>query len=475
MSFVSIEFFILLLLTWLIYWSLKRRAQNVLLLISSYVFYGWWDWRFLGLIFFSTVVDFLCGLGYTDKKQRVPRKVLLWISLSCNLGLLGFFKYFNFFIESAVHALNSIGIQQSEWSLYIVLPVGISFYTFQTLSYTIDLYRGKMKPVTDFVQFSVFVAFFPQLVAGPIERAEHLLGQFATKRNFDSIIAKDGLRQMLWGFFKKIVIADNVAGIVDYIYADPSQFSGGAIALATVLFAFQIYCDFSGYSDIAIGAAKLLGIDLMRNFAYPYFSRDMAEFWHRWHISLSTWFRDYVYIPLGGSRTSEPRRIFNVITTFTVSGLWHGANWTFVAWGFVNGIMVLFWNKGTTKGDVPGSERLRDLWKIMPVFGATCLAWVFFRAASIGDAVICFKQLFTSWPILQSASWLEIWNLALREHWMVLVIFIVVEWSQRCRHHGLAIAHLPLALRWTIYIATILVIFIFGQLEADVAFIYFQF
>lgn len=329
MLFNSIDFAIFLPVVFVLYWFVINRnlkLQNLLIVAASYLFYGWWDWRFLLLILFSTVVDYLIGLGLKREKNQTKRKVLLWLSILVNLGFLGFFKYYNFFLENFVSAFSFLGTQLSASSLDIILPVGISFYTFQTLSYSIDVYKQRLEPTSDFIAFSAFVSFFPQLVAGPIERAVHLLPQFYTKRTFDYLKAVGGMRQILWGLFKKIVIADNCAMYANTIFNNSEAYSGSALVLGALFFAFQIYCDFSGYSDIAIGTSRLFGFDLMRNFAFPYFSRDMAEFWRRWHISLSTWFRDYLYIPLGGSRGGTWMKVRNTFIIFIVSGFWHGAN-----------------------------------------------------------------------------------------------------------------------------------------------------
>ena len=326
------------------YWILGRskhqlRLQNTLLVLASYVFYGWWDWRFLSLIALSTIVDFFAGKAIARSASKSRAKLFLAFSLITNLGLLAYFKYANFFIESWIEAWAGVGVEMHASSLNIILPVGISFYTFQTLSYSIDVYKRKMEPTKDIIAFFSFISFFPQLVAGPIERATNLLPQFYKKRNFDYLNAVDGLKQILWGLFKKVVIADNCAIIVNDIFANYASYSGSTLILGAIFFAFQIYGDFSGYSDIAIGTARLFGFNLMQNFAFPYFSRDIAEFWRRWHISLSTWFRDYLYIPLGGNRVVKWRWYYNLFITFLVSGFWHGASWTFLAWG-------AFGNKG---------------------------------------------------------------------------------------------------------------------------------
>jgi D-alanyl-lipoteichoic acid acyltransferase DltB (MBOAT superfamily) len=319
-----------------LYWfafNRNIRIQNILLLTASYIFYGWWDYRFLALIAFSSVLDYIVGLELSKSEGKIKRKLLLMASLTVNLGFLAFFKYFNFFAESFTEAFTLLGQPFSLSRLEIILPVGISFYTFQTLSYTIDVYKKKLSAVRDPVAFLSYVSFFPQLVAGPIERATNLLPQFLKKRVFDYAKSIDGMRQILWGLFKKIVIADNCAVYVNDIFSNHADYNGSTLLLGGVLFAFQIYGDFSGYSDIAIGTSRLFGFDLMKNFAFPYFSRDIAEFWRRWHISLSTWFRDYLYIPLGGSRGGKLMNLRNVFVIFLVSGFWHGANWTFILWG----------------------------------------------------------------------------------------------------------------------------------------------
>jgi len=336
MLFNSLDFALFLPIVFCLYWFVTAnnlRLQNLLIVIASYFFYGWWDWRFLSLILFSTTADYLIGLRLSIEETKKKRKLLLWLSILINIGFLGFFKYYNFFLENFQSAFLFFGKEISLGSLSIILPVGISFYTFQTLSYTIDIYKRKLTPCKDFIFFAAFVSFFPQLVAGPIERASNLLPQFYNKRKFDYYLAVDGLRQILIGFFKKVVIADNCAEFANLAFNDTINQSGIVLLFGAIFFAFQIYGDFSGYSDIAIGISKLFGFKLKQNFAFPYFSRDIAEFWRRWHISLSTWFRDYLYIPLGGSRGSNLMKIRNTFIIFIVSGFWHGANWTFIIWG----------------------------------------------------------------------------------------------------------------------------------------------
>ena len=386
MLFNSIEFLIFLPIVFVLYWALNRhrRGQNFLLLLASYVFYGWWDWRFLSLIFISSLLDFMLGSALSGTDDKIRRKLLVGLSLTINLGFLGFFKYYNFFVEEFIQAFQSFGLQLNARTLNVILPVGISFYTFQTLSYTLDVYKRRIEACKDPLAFFTFVSFFPQLVAGPIERASNLIPQFQKDKSFDSDEAVKGLKQILWGLFKKVVIADSCASHADFIFSNHETLPGSLLLLGAVYFAFQIYGDFSGYSDIAIGTARLFGVCLMRNFAYPYFSRDIAEFWRRWHISLSTWFRDYLYIPLGGSRVSKGKAIRNIFIIFLVSGFWHGANWTFLVWGGLNALYFLpsFILKRNRKfvSEIAGSKwlpSLRELIGIGITFTLTCFAWIF--------------------------------------------------------------------------------------------------
>ena len=404
MLFNSLDFALFLPIVFFLYWFVFKhslKAQNALIVVASYVFYGWWDWRFLSLIAFSTFVDFWVGnqLGKTDNQKR--RKVLLWTSILVNLGFLGFFKYFNFFQESFVDAFSLLGYHFKGYSMNIILPVGISFYTFQTLSYAIDVYKKRLEPTKDIISFAAFVSFFPQLVVGPIERATNLLPQFYKKRQFDYAKAVDGMRQILWGLFKKVVIADNCAETANLIFNNYQDYNGSTLLIGAIFFAFQIYGDFSGYSDIAIGTAKLFGFRLMQNFATPYFSRDIAEFWRRWHISLSTWFRDYVYIPLGGSRGGKWMKVRNTFIIFIVSGFWHGANWTFIVWGVLNAIYflpLLLANKNRTHLGVIAENRmlpsLKELGGMGLTFFLTVIAWVFFRAESVEFSLYILSSIF---------------------------------------------------------------------------------
>ena len=480
MIFNSIDFAWFLPLVFLVYWlalGKSLRAQNAWLLVASYVFYGWWDWRFLGLIAFSSAADFLIGsaLGRTSAAGR--RRALLALSLALNLGLLALFKYFNFFSASFAEAFSFFGGAFTPVTLDVVLPVGISFYTFQTLSYTIDVYRGQITAERDPVVFFAFVSFFPQLVAGPIERASNLLPQFRRPRVFSDAAASDGLRQMLWGLFKKMVVADNCAIVVNQIFGDYAAASGSTLALGAVLFAFQIYCDFSGYSDIAIGTARLLGFDLMRNFAFPYFSRDVAEFWRRWHISLSTWFRDYLYIPLGGSRVGKWLNLRNVFIIFVVSGFWHGANWTFIVWGGLHALYfvpLLLLKRNRKNLDDTAADRWLptpgELLNMAATFVLVCVAWVFFRAPSVADA----------WGYLTGLADPSLFSLPLlsgkvKYSLLGIAVLVAVEWVQRRRQHGLELTgtRLPRAGRWGLYLALVFAIFYYGAKPQE--FIYFQF
>ena len=345
MLFNSLEYLIFLPIIFFLYWFVfykNFQKQNLLILFGSYLFYGWWDWRFLFLIIFSTVIDYVIGYRVYYSKTIKSKKILVFVSLIFNLSILGWFKYFNFFVDSWINLVSIFGYQLKNYdSMSVILPVGISFYTFQTMSYTIDIYRKKLEPTKDFISFASFVSFFPQLVAGPIERASNLLPQILKKREFKYEQAVQGLRLIFWGMFKKIVIADQLAPIVDEIFSNYNDLGGGMLFLGAFYFAFQIYCDFSGYSDIAIGTSKLFGFEIMSNFKFPYFSRNIGEFWRRWHISLSTWFRDYLYIPLGGSKEGKWKSLRNILIIFIISGLWHGANWTFIFWGLFHSILFI--------------------------------------------------------------------------------------------------------------------------------------
>lgn len=391
MIFNSIVFIIFLPIVFIAYWSLRNKPliyQNLVLLIASYIFYGWWDWRFLSLIAFSTIIDFIIGKKIDSSKTKKSKKNFLLVSLIINIGFLGFFKYFNFFVTSFQESIESLGFRFDTWTLNIILPVGISFYSFQTLSYSIDIYKKKIKPTNDFISFAIFVSFFPQLVAGPIERASHLLPQFLKKREFNYKTAITGISLISYGFFKKVVIADRLAIYVNSIFSDINNASTISLLFGIIFFSFQIYADFSGYSLIARGISKLLGFDLMINFNKPYLASSIPDFWRRWHISLSTWFKDYLYIPLGGNRVSKIRNYYNLIIVFLVSGLWHGANWTFVIWGGLHGvyqIIYLQYNKLINPEDT--KNKIRQLINILVVYLSVTFAWIFFRANSFSQAI----------------------------------------------------------------------------------------
>jgi alginate O-acetyltransferase complex protein AlgI len=487
MFFNSIDFAIFLPIVFLLYWfasdkNLKR--QNLLIVLASYVFYAWWDWRFLSLIIFSTVIDYSVGLKLQNKNNQFRRKILLWTSIVVNLGFLGFFKYYNFFLDSFITAFSFFGTEISVNSLNIILPVGISFYTFQTLSYTIDVYKKRLEPTKDFVAFSAFVSFFPQLVAGPIERATNLLPQFYKKRTFDYSNAVDGMRQILWGLFKKVVIANNCAEYANLIFNNSDQYSGSTLVLGGLFFTFQIYGDFSGYSDIAIGTSRLFGFNLKQNFAFPYFSRDIAEFWRRWHISLSTWFRDYLYIPLGGSKKGKWINIRNVFIIFIVSGFWHGANWTFVVWGSLNALYFLPLlltnrNRNNLENVAQGKylPTVKEALSMLVTFGLTVLGWIFFRAENLTHAISYISNIFSSSLfsvpyILEAKTGHPILPIKL---FLLIFTFILIEWIGREQQHALQRLGIKWnrTLRYIIYYLIIIALIWFTGKEQQ--FIYFQF
>ncbi len=477
MLFNSIEFAFFLPIVFAIFWIFKEKVkiQNIILLIASYVFYGWWDYRFLSLIALSSFVDYIIGVSLEKEVVVLKRKLLLIVSITVNIGALLFFKYYNFFIDSFIDAYTLFGKPFTVNRLNIILPVGISFYTFQTLSYSIDVYKRKMRATSDIIAFFSYVSFFPQLVAGPIERASNLLPQFYTPRKFEYSKAVDGLRQLLGGFFKKMVIADNCAAIVNDIYNNLGNHSGGSIAIATVLFTFQIYGDFSGYSDIAIGTARLFGFDLMKNFNFPYFSRDIAEFWRRWHISLTTWFRDYIYIPLGGSRGGTLQRIRNTFIIFLVSGFWHGANWTFIFWGFLNAVLflpLLLSKKNRKNIEIVAGNRLipsfSEFIKVISTFLLVCFTWLFFRANSMHDAGVMIKKIFSSSLFVQTYDFKV-------QTFVFIAFFVVIEWINKSRNYSFDFEYFKVrpVFRYAIYICLIFCVFWFGGIEQE--FIYFQF
>ena len=473
MLFNSLQFALFLPVVFLVYWLLRRtlRWQNLFVVAVSYLFYGWWNPLFLLLIAFTSLCSYLSGLGL--ERYGRHRKWFLWGNVVVNLLVLGVFKYYDFFAQSFADVF--LGGQADGLLLHLVLPVGISFYTFQALSYSIDVYRGTIKATRDGVAFFAYVSFFPQLVAGPIERASSLLPQFEGRRSFDYALAVDGLRQMLWGFFKKLVVADGCALYVDRVFGDPAAFGGGTLALAAVLFSFQIYGDFSGYSDIAIGTAKLFGIRLRRNFNVPYFSRDIAEFWRRWHISLTTWFRDYVYIPMGGSRVGRGRVIVNTLVIFLISGFWHGANWTFLAWGLFHALLflplILLHRNRRYRDTVAEGRRLpnlREVGQMLLTFLLATVGWIIFRSPSIGFAFSYLGGLFQQGAHL---------SLLANDYFFLpaaLLLMLVVEWFNRNGEHEFARHPRHRVVRWLGYMLLIFIVVCYMQ-TSEMPFIYFQF
>ena len=479
MFFNSIDFAIFLPIVFILYWFVTKgnlRLQNFLLLVSSYFFYACWDWRFMFLLIFSTLLDYYTGIKIHDATNQRKKMFWLWLSIGVNLGFLGVFKYYNFFASSFADGLSLLGFKANFGTLQVILPVGISFYTFHGLSYVIDLYKNRIKPERSFIDYSLFVSFFPLLVAGPIERATHLLPQILKKREFDYSRAVDGLRQILWGLFKKIVIADNCATYVNQIFGSYETQSGSTLLLGAILFAFQIYCDFSGYSDIALGTARLFGIELLRNFAFPYFSRDIAEFWRRWHISLTTWFRDYLYIPLGGSRGGKWQAIRNTFIIFLVSGFWHGANWTFLAWGAFHAFLflpLLLLQKNRKNTNSVSESRLfpnlKELIQMTSTFLLVVIGWIFFRSETLGKALDYIVRLFD-----ESLLTIPTYTVGLSKTIFFIVVLISAEWLQRNKKHGLELSTINNHfVKWSLYYALIAIILEFGANSQS--FIYFQF
>nr|WP_298316395.1 MBOAT family O-acyltransferase [uncultured Aquimarina sp.] len=483
MLFNSLDFFIFLPIVFIVYWLLfnkNLRLQNIFVLGASYLFYGMWDWRFLFLILASTAVDYYIGQYIYSSDSNKQRKRWLWVSVIFNIGLLGFFKYYNFFIDSWVDLIDIFGYTpQSSWTLQIILPVGISFYTFQTMSYSLDIYYKRLTPTKDFISFATFVSFFPQLVAGPIERASNLLSQITTRRVFNYKQCTDGLKLIIWGLFKKVVIADSIAPIVDDIFANYTNYPASTLILGVTLFSFQVYGDFSGYSDIAIGTAKLFGIELMSNFKFPSFSRNVAEYWQRWHVSLSTWFRHYVYIPLGGSRVSKLKSIRNICIIFLVSGFWHGANWTFIAWGAIHALLYIpvflmgrnriYMNNVVAENSWFPS--IREILQILLTFSLVTFSRVFFRSESITDAFGFLKQIYNNFSF-------EIYEHPLGyrmiDYFILLGLFILYEFSIR-RDERSPFKFKSRIVRFVAYTLVILGMLLFFDDNIDRSFIYFQF
>ena len=484
MLFNSFDFAIFLPITFILYWLFNRnlKLQNAFIVAISYLFYGWWDWRFLILIAFTTFCSYTSGIlidKANRKSQNKKAKIISATNITINLLILGVFKYYNFFVTSFADAFSAFGITLETTTLNIILPVGISFYTFQALSYSIDVYRRKIEASHDIIAFFAFVSFFPQLVAGPIERATNLLPQFTQKRSFDYGTAVDGCRQILWGLFKKIVVAGNCATTCNHIFATYTDQPASVLMVGALLFTFQIYGDFSGYSDIAIGTAKLFGIKLMRNFNIPYFSRDIAEFWRRWHISLTTWFRDYIYIPLGGSRVSKAKVVRNTLIIFLLSGLWHGANWTFVIWGAYHALLflpliLLGKNRKYTHTIAEGKHfpPIKEFAMMLITFLLVVVGWIFFRAETIGDAWhyicgLCSLNIFKA-PYLFFTS---------RKNSAFVIIMLAIEWWQRSKEHGLGELQTSLKrpiFRYILYFVLFFSILAF-QTSDSIQFLYFQF
>ena len=477
MFFNSLSFAIFLPIVFLLYWFVfnkTKSTQNALLIVASYYFYSCWDWRFLFLLVFSTFLDYYTGIQIEKSSNEKGRKFWFWLSIIINLGFLGIFKYYNFFSASFAQMLTSGGIKASPILLDVILPVGISFYTFHGLSYVIDIYYKRIKAEYNFVDYSLFVSYFPLLVAGPIERATHLLPEIKVKREFDFEKAKEGICQIIWGLVKKVVIADTCATYANAIFDNYTSMNSLSLILGAIYFAFQIYGDFSGYSDMALGVSKLFGLDLLRNFNYPYFSRDIAEFWRRWHISLSSWFRDYLYIPLGGSKGSQIMQVRNVFIIFVVSGFWHGANWTYLAWGFLNAVyflpLLLLNRNRNNVGDIQlqwNLNSVRTVTNIVMTFCLSTIAWVFFRSKTITDAFLYLKRIVLNGQY--SAQYLknERYNYELL---LMVGIFVLIEWNNRTKEE-------PISGKYsTVKMAlAVVAILALGTYSDYKEFIYFQF
>ncbi|NQT07268.1 MAG: MBOAT family protein [Candidatus Omnitrophica bacterium] len=475
MLFNSFPFLIFFIVVYSLYLALNHKRQNRMLLVASYVFYGSWDWRFLSLIWISTILDYVCGAKIYGSNDLKIKKLFLFFSIFGNLTILGVFKYFNFFASSLQSLLAFFGVSVQPHFLSIILPIGISFYTFQTMSYTIDIYRNEMQPTKKFLDFSLFVAFFPQLVAGPIERAKNLIPQILKPRQIKEEDFLIGCRLILWGLFKKVVVADRLGIYVDAVYGNVYHHSSLTFVLATFFFAFQIYCDFSGYSSMARGLARLMGFHIMVNFRSPYFSKNVREFWHRWHISFSTWLRDYVYIPLGGSRGGSAKTNRNILTTMLLGGLWHGANWTFVIWGALHGFYIIVTRfiqeklRFTINIYKQNSAFLKIL-NIAITFTIVLLTWVFFRAESLSQSAYILKSIF-QFPV----SIFLTGSLNCIVHGLAGIITVILfEYRARSNLEGDVLQFKPITLQWGVYYAIILSITLFGVYGGE-QFIYFQF
>jgi len=478
MLFDSIPYALFLPIVFILYWLVfkTRKAQNVLLLAASCFFYSCWDWRFLFLLAFSTLLNYFAGLKIDENTEKRKKKAYVITATIINVGLLGFFKYYNFFVGSLSDLITAFGFTPHISTLQIILSVGISFYTFHGLSYIFDIYYGKIKPTKSIVDYSLFVSFFTLLVAGPIERAAHLLPQIKKERKFDREKAFDGMKQILWGLFKKMVIADNCAIYANQIFNNSEVYGGSTLLLGAFYFTIQIYCDFSGYTDIALGSSRLLGFELLKNFNYPYFSRNIAEFWRRWHISLSSWFRDYLYIPLGGSRSGLPKQIRNTFIIFLVSGFWHGANWTFIVWGGLHALFIIpsivVKTNRKTLGTVASGKMLptlKEAGQMLLTFTLALFAWIVFRAENLGHAIGYIKEIF-------SASLFSMPEAYSRAPFIFIALMLIVEWFAREKNHALENlgCRWPAALRWGFYYLLVILIFFFTP-EEQQQFIYFQF
>ncbi len=477
MFFNSFHFAVFLPIVFILYWFVGHKSkinQNYILILASYYFYSCWDWRFLFLLVFSTLLDYSCALKIEQSNTPSMRKLWLWLCVTVNVGFLGVFKYYNFFAQSFAALMSTFGLHSSPLLLNVILPVGISFYTFHGLSYIIDIYHGRIKSEKNFVDYSLFVCYFPLLVAGPIERATHLLPQVKRRRKFNFNKAKEGIYQIIWGLVKKVVVADSCANYANAIFDHYTSMNSLSLLLGAVYFAFQIYGDFSGYSDIALGTSKLFGIDLLRNFNYPYFSRDIAEFWRKWHISLTTWFRDYLYIPLGGSKGSKWMKVRNTFIIFIVSGFWHGASWTFIAWGLINAlyfIPLLLLNRNRKNVDNfslgINLNSLRRIFNILLTFAITCLAWIFFRAKTITDAFLYIKRMFENRVFTEQYFSIERYNYELIT---LVLVFTLVEWNHRSKIEPISGKYSWLKL--SICLAAIVALGVFSDYKE---FIYFQF
>lgn len=498
MLFNSFEFLVFLPIVFFIYWFLVNKnlkLQNIFLLFASYVFYSWWDWRFLGLLVGLGISNYFIGINVDSVNADRKRKSWMVFGILVNVGVLCIFKYFNFFIDSFIDLISLTGYKLSHSSTKIILPIGISFYTFLSLSYIIDIYKKNLAAHRNVIEVLLTLSFFPIILAGPIQRTASLLPQITCKRKFEQVFAVDGLRQILWGLFKKIVLADTCAANADYIFSNYSTFSGGVLVMGVVYFAFQLYGDFSGYSDIAIGIGRLFGFNLMRNFAYPYFSRDIAMFWQRWHISLTTWFRDYIFLPLSFafSWKINKERVLLIktdlfiyiaasIITWFLTGLWHGANLTFIIWGMIHGFFLIIyqWQKKPRKNllkkmGISNNNLFIVIFESLLTLSIVGFAWIFFRASTINEAALYIREMFTQG--IFSVSVLDLRGRGITstliDASIAIVVVVIFEWLQRNRQHGLEIQHYPLFIRWFFY--WILTFFCLIYLGDERTFIYFQF